>query len=163
MSDGAGPVYIALGSNQLDPQQQLLRAIKALHAHPHVAVARCSSLYRTPPWGMLQQPSFVNAVAQLHTTLDPESLLDALIDIENAAGRRRELRWGPRVLDLDLLVYGEQVIDTQRLYLPHPHLHQRAFVLIPLLDIAPDFVIPMHGRADQILATLDCNGIEKIG
>ncbi|MCB1561521.1 MAG: 2-amino-4-hydroxy-6-hydroxymethyldihydropteridine diphosphokinase [Xanthomonadales bacterium] len=155
-------IYIALGSNQDEPVIQIDRALATLDAHPDIRVAAVSRLYRTPPWGVTEQPPFVNAAARLDTALEPGVLLDVLIAVEQAAGRRRQLRWGPRSLDLDLLLYGDRSLDSKRLQLPHPRMHQRAFVLVPLLDIAPDLEIAPHGRAADLLLTLDRSGIEAI-
>lgn len=155
-------IYIALGSNQDDPVVQIDRALATLDAHPELRVAAVSRLYRTPPWGVLEQPPFVNAAASLETSLSPEALLDVLVAVEQAAGRRREQRWGPRSLDLDLLLYGHRQLASERLQLPHPRMHERAFVLVPLLDVAPDVVIPAHGRADDLLSKVDRSGVEAI-
>ncbi|MEZ5463849.1 MAG: 2-amino-4-hydroxy-6-hydroxymethyldihydropteridine diphosphokinase [Lysobacteraceae bacterium] len=155
-------IYIALGSNQDEPVVQIDRALATLDVHPDVCVAAVSRLYRTPPWGVIEQPPFVNAAARLETTLPPEALLDVLIDVEQAAGRQREQHWGPRSLDLDLLLYGDRSFDSERLQLPHPRMHERAFVLVPLLDIAADVEIPPHGRAADLLLKVDRSGVEAI-
>ena len=155
-------IYIALGSNQDEPVVQIDRALATLDAHDAIRVVAVSRLYRTPPWGVVEQPPFVNAAARLETSLSPESLLDVLVSVEQAAGRQRTLRWGPRSLDLDLLLYGDECLDTERLQLPHPRMHERAFVLVPLLDIAADIIIPARGRATDLLAEVDRSGIEAI-
>ncbi|MGH8213525.1 MAG: 2-amino-4-hydroxy-6-hydroxymethyldihydropteridine diphosphokinase, partial [Rhodanobacteraceae bacterium] len=114
-------------------------------------------LYRSAPWGNIEQPEFVNAVAELDTSLEPRELLDALLAIERAAGRERKgERWGPRVLDLDLLLHGARVLDEPGLTLPHPHLHERAFVLLPLNDVASDLEVPGRGLVRELLG---CVGI----
>lgn len=155
-------IYIALGSNQDEPVVQIDRALAMLDAHPDVGVMAVSRLYRTPPWGVLEQPPFVNAAARLESSLSPQALLEVLVAVEQAAGRQREQRWGPRSLDLDLLLYGDRQLDSERLQLPHPRMHERAFVLVPLLDIAPDVEIPAHGRAEALLVRVDRNGVEAI-
>jgi 2-amino-4-hydroxy-6-hydroxymethyldihydropteridine diphosphokinase len=148
--------HVALGANLGDPRAQVLAAVEALAALPHTQVLACSRLYLTPPWGMLEQPPFVNAVAQLDTSLEPRDLLAALLEIERAAGRERGAeRWGPRRLDLDLLLYGDRVCASAGLTLPHPRIAERAFVLLPLAELAPDLAIPGQGRVADLLARLD--------
>ncbi len=137
--------YIGLGSNLEDPVQQVQRALVELAAIPATRLLRQSSLYRSPPLGPPDQPDYINAVAELSTTLQPLELLDELQHIENAHGRVRGIRWGARTLDLDLLLYGDRRIDESRLILPHPGLALRAFVLVPLLEIAPALDVPGVG------------------
>lgn len=156
--------YIGLGSNLADPRAQVEGALLALAALAATRLLRRSCLYRSAPWGRADQPEFVNAVAQLDTTLAPQSLLDALLAIERDAGRERDTtRWGPRVLDLDILLYGDVVLDEPGLHLPHPHLHERVFVLMPLCEIAPQLQIPGHGRADALLMRLDSSTCQPLG
>ncbi|WP_395792294.1 2-amino-4-hydroxy-6-hydroxymethyldihydropteridine diphosphokinase [Aquimonas sp.] len=155
-------VFVALGSNIGEPRRQLVQAISELGRLPGTQVLRRSSLYRTPPWGELDQPDFVNAVAELETTLEPLALLDALLGIERAAGRVRARRWGPRVLDLDLLLFSSERIDLPRLQLPHPRMHERAFVMLPLAEIAPTLRLDPHGCAAEIATTLDAQGIVRL-
>ena len=136
-----------------------LAANAALAEIPATTVTARSRLYRSAPWGVTAQPEFVNAVAGLETQLGPCALLQALLAIERAAGRERGgERWGPRVLDLDLLVHGETALDEAGLHLPHPHLHERAFVLMPLAEIAPGLDIPGRGRVAERLARADARG-----
>jgi 2-amino-4-hydroxy-6-hydroxymethyldihydropteridine diphosphokinase len=152
--------YVALGGNLGDPRQQLLDAVDALAHLPRTQLLRRSRLYRTPPWGVLQQPPFVNAAALLDTSLEAHELLDALLAIEQRAGRVRAERNGPRTLDLDLLhMDGVQRADA-RLTLPHPRIAERAFVLLPLADLAPDLVLPGQGRVADLLAAVDTQGCE---
>lgn len=160
----AAPVraWVGLGSNQDQPLTQIEEALRALAAIPHTTLRQRSRLYRTPPWGRLDQPDFINAVAELDTCLDASTLLDALRRIEHAAGRERLERWGPRSLDLDLLLHGDTRIDTAQLQLPHPRMHERAFVLVPLAELAPDLRIEPHGRVIDLLANLDRSGIEAL-
>jgi 2-amino-4-hydroxy-6-hydroxymethyldihydropteridine diphosphokinase len=152
----------ALGSNQDDPITQVRAAVRALDAIPACRVQACSSLYRTPPWGYVDQPDFVNAVARVETRLGPFEVLDALLAIEQAAGRERAFRWGPRVLDLDLLLHGDARMEDARLVLPHPRMHERAFVILPLAEIDPDLVLPGVGRVAGLAATLSSDGIERL-
>ncbi|GAB2542581.1 2-amino-4-hydroxy-6-hydroxymethyldihydropteridine diphosphokinase [Rhodanobacter koreensis] len=154
--------YIALGSNLGDPRQHVLDAMDALANLPDTRLLQRSSLYRTPPWGVLEQPPFVNAVVQVDTTLSPHALLDGLLDIERSAGRVRAERNGPRTLDLDLLhVDGVQLDDTQ-LTLPHPRMAERAFVLLPLNDLAPTLQLPGQVTVAESLARLDVAGCERL-
>ncbi|MGH8160185.1 MAG: 2-amino-4-hydroxy-6-hydroxymethyldihydropteridine diphosphokinase [Rhodanobacter sp.] len=154
--------YIALGSNLGDPQQQVLDAMDALANLPDTRLLQRSPLYRTPPWGVLEQPPFVNAVVQLDTALSPHALLDGLLDIERRAGRVRAERNGPRTLDLDLLhIDGVQLHDA-RLTLPHPRMAERAFVLLPLNDLAPTLQLPGQAAVAELLARLDLAGCERL-
>ncbi len=154
--------YVALGSNLGNPQQQLLDAMDALANLPDTRVLRRSQLYRTPPWGVLQQPSFVNAAVELDTGLSPHALLDALLAIEQRAGRVRAERNGPRTLDLDLLHVEGVHLDDAKLTLPHPRMADRAFVLLPLNDIAPGLPLPGQGTVAEQLARLDLAGCERL-
>lgn len=159
----ASLAYVGLGSNLEDPASQLQAAFDALAGIDGTRGLRRSRLYRTPPWGRIDQPDFVNAVAELRTVLAPEALLLELQRIERGAGRARRERWGPRVLDLDLLIHGDARRDMPALTLPHPHVHERAFVLLPLRDLAPDLEIPGRGRVRDLLSAVDCDGIEALG
>ena len=154
---------VALGSNLDDPHAQVLRGFDALSRLPDSQLLARSRLYRSIPWGVAEQPEFVNAVAEVDTSLAPRELLDALLAIERAAGRDRSgARWGPRVLDLDLLLHGNTSLQEPGLNLPHPHLHERAFVLLPLNDLAPDLEVPGQGRVHQLLAGVDTGGCEPL-
>ncbi|HLR16539.1 MAG TPA: 2-amino-4-hydroxy-6-hydroxymethyldihydropteridine diphosphokinase [Alcanivoracaceae bacterium] len=139
-------VYIGLGSNLDNPAEQVLNAVQQLHQLPHSQILKCSSLYSSAPIGPQDQPSFINAVALLQTELPPIALLDALQALELQAGRIRTRHWGERTLDLDILLYGQEDIEHERLLVPHPHMHARRFVLLPLLEIAPNASLP-HGEA----------------
>jgi 2-amino-4-hydroxy-6-hydroxymethyldihydropteridine diphosphokinase len=154
--------YVALGSNLGDPRQQVLDAMEALARLPDTYLLKRSHLYRTPPWGVLEQPPFINAAVQLDTTLSPHGLLDALIEIEQAAGRVRAQRNGPRTLDLDLLHVDGVQLDDERLTLPHPRMAERAFVLLPLHDLAPSMQLPGRGSVAELLARLDLAGCERL-
>jgi 2-amino-4-hydroxy-6-hydroxymethyldihydropteridine diphosphokinase len=155
---GSSTAYVALGSNLDDPEAQVERGFAALAALPGTLLRARSRRYRTPPWGVVDQPDFVNAVARLETSLAPRTLLDVLLAIEARAGRVRGLRYGPRVLDLDLLLYGDCELREAGLTLPHPRLHERAFVLLPLADLAPDLEVPGRGRVADLLAQVDTTG-----
>jgi len=154
--------YVALGANLGDPKATVLAAFAALANLPESRVARCSSLYRTAPVGILSQPDFVNAVVLLETTLAPETLLDALLDIEARFGRIRRERNGPRTLDLDLLLYDDIELELPRLTLPHPRLHLRAFVLLPLAEVAPELAIPRRGSVAAWLPAVANQGIVRL-
>lgn len=157
--------FVGLGGNQGDAVATLRSAAQALSGLPQTRLLQASGLYRTPAWGLQQQPDFVNGVAMLETQLDPRALLEALLGVERDFGRDRQAgsRWGPRTLDLDLLLYGDAVIGEPGLQVPHPHLHERAFALVPLLEIAPDILIPGQGRARDALSSLDTSAIEPVG
>lgn len=154
--------YVALGSNLGDPRQQVLDAMQALDALADTRVLRRSRLYRTPPWGVLEQPSFVNAAVELDTGLSPHALLDALQAIERDAGRVRGERNGPRTLDLDLLHMDGIHVDDARLTLPHPRIAERAFVLLPLADVAPALQLPPGDTVAAALARVDTHGCDVL-
>jgi len=143
--------YVGIGSNLDDPRARVLRAFDELDALPHTRVVRRSSLYRSAPVGYAAQPGFVNAVAGLETGLAAERLLTELHGIEARHGRRRSFANAPRTLDLDLLLFGSARIATDALAVPHPRMHERAFVLRPLLEISPDADIPGRGPAKDFL------------
>ena len=157
----AAPAYIGLGANLGDPQEALREAIEALAALPCSVLRASSSIYRTAPIDAIG-PDFLNAVVQLDTRLAPHVLLAALQQIEQVHGRERPYRNAPRTLDLDLLLYGDQVIDTPTLTVPHPRLHERAFVLRPLVEIAPALSIPGRGPVADLLAPLAGQRIDRL-
>jgi 2-amino-4-hydroxy-6-hydroxymethyldihydropteridine diphosphokinase len=159
------PAYVGLGSNLDDPAGRVLAAFDALTAIDHTRLVRRSSLYRSPPMGPPGQPDYVNAVAGLLTTLAPTDLLGALQSIERDQGRIRNAatRWGPRTLDLDLLVYGGQQIDEPALTVPHPGIGERDFVLLPLREIAPALLVPGSGSVSRLWAALGSPVLERIG
>ncbi|MBU0498536.1 MAG: 2-amino-4-hydroxy-6-hydroxymethyldihydropteridine diphosphokinase [Gammaproteobacteria bacterium] len=155
--------YIGLGSNIEKPISQLLSALDALDSHPRISLKAVSSFYRNPPMGPQDQPDFVNAVVEIETDLEPEALLDTLIGIEDAHGRERNgKRWGPRTLDLDLLAYGEEIIETERLTVPHPGIPTRSFVLKPMAEIAPHLVLPGMGSVQHLLEDCDTYWMDAI-
>ena len=143
---------IALGSNLEDPEAQVKRGFYELETLPQTKVVATSRLYRTAPVGYADQPDFVNACALVETGLAPRALLDNLLAIEKRHGRVRAIPNGPRTLDLDIVLYGDQVIDEPGLKVPHPRAHERMFVLQPLLDVWPDAVIPGRGPAAKFVA-----------
>ena len=156
-------VFVGLGSNLGRPVEQVRLALSALDALPGTRCVARSALYHSLPMGPADQPDFVNAVAALETRLDPRAVLDHLLELEIGHGRvRGGLRWGPRTLDLDLLLYGEQVFDSPGLTVPHPGLHERAFVLYPLHEIAPELVIPRYGTIAQLLNVVPVGGLRVI-
>ncbi len=155
---GTVTAWVALGSNLDGPRGQVERGFDELAALPQTSLRERSRLFRTPPWGITDQPDFINAVARLETALPARALLDALLAIEIRAGRVRGVPNGPRVLDLDLLLHGNAGIHEPGLVIPHPHLHERAFVLLPLAALAPDLDIPGRGRVAGLLEQVDARG-----
>ncbi|HEX8979278.1 MAG TPA: 2-amino-4-hydroxy-6-hydroxymethyldihydropteridine diphosphokinase [Parasulfuritortus sp.] len=154
--------YIALGANLDDPGRQVEQAILELGSLPETQLSSRSHLYASRPAGYTDQPDFINAVACVTTGLPPRTLLDLLLDIEYRHGRVRTFRNSPRTLDLDILLYDSLSLDEPGLRLPHPRMHERLFVLLPLAEIAPDIVIPGYGPIAAVLAGLDGDGIRQI-
>lgn len=160
--------YIALGSNLQEPQRQLQAGFAALARLPQTQLVAQSSLYRSTPVGYADQPDFVNAVAAIHTELSPRALLDALLTIEREHGRVRDVPNvpnvinGPRTLDLDIALYGERVVAEPGLSIPHPRMIERAFVMVPLVEIAPQVQVPGHGSVLVLLARLDISGVSML-
>lgn len=154
--------FVALGSNLENPQQQVLRALAELDSLPQTRVIAKSALYRTAPVGYDNQPDFINAAAEVSTTLEPVALLRALLALETAHGRERPFPNAPRVLDLDLLLYDDLELHDPELTLPHPRLHERGFVLFPLADIAADVNVPGQGRVCDLLRSLPDQGVERL-
>jgi 2-amino-4-hydroxy-6-hydroxymethyldihydropteridine diphosphokinase len=157
-------VYVGIGSNLADPLAQVQEALGELAALPLTELAACSALYRTAPVGPQDQPDYVNAAARLETGLAPDALLAALQGVERSHGRVRDgTRWGPRTLDLDILLYGAERIDRPGLRVPHPEMHRRAFVLVPLADVAPlDLSVPGMGTLGELLAACPAAGVLPI-
>lgn len=145
--------YLGLGSNQGDRPRLLAQAIARLEG-PDLRVVRRSRVYETPPWGKTDQPAFLNQVVEVETRLEPPALLARCLDVERALGRVRRERWGPRTIDVDLLLYGAETIRTPELVVPHAELRRRAFVLVPLLELAPDLRLPTGERLEALLAAL---------
>ena len=151
---------VGLGGNLGDAASTVREALRALDELPATRLLRASRLYRTAAWGHTAQPDFVNAAAVLETRLDARTLLDGLLGIERHFGRERDgaMQWGPRILDLDLLLHGDAVIDEPGLKVPHPYLHERAFALLPLADIAPDLQVPGKGSVAALLRAIGTDG-----
>ena len=156
--------YIGLGSNLENPQTQIYKAIQAIRELPSTSLIGCSSVYLSEPLGgPLNQPPYLNAVALIETTLAPLTLLDNMQEIERSQGRTRDgERWGPRIIDLDLLLYGQEQLTGQRLVIPHPEIPRRNFVLCPLAEITHDLFIPGFGRVTDLLAAVGTEGLEKL-
>lgn len=154
--------YVALGANLGDPAAQVERALAELAQLPQTRLTARSGLYLSKPVGYTDQPDFINAVAELRTALSPRALLDALLDLEHRQGRDRGIKNGPRTLDLDLLLYDGLALHEAGLTLPHPRMAERAFVLAPLAEIAPEAVIPGRGAAAAVLADLAQSGLERL-
>ena len=152
--------WVSLGSNQDEPVRQLETALEEMNDLPGCRVLRRSRIYRSPPWGPVSdQPDFANAVAEVDTGLLPHELLMALQALESDHGRVRRERWGPRTLDLDLLLYDDLSMMTDDLTLPHPRLHERAFVLVPLAELAPGLEVPGRGKVRELLARTGDGGV----
>lgn len=154
--------WIGLGSNLGDSYRLITTAFARLDQLPGTSLRATSRLYRTEPWGPVPQAFFLNAAAEIETELDAPDLLAALLAIESLCGRERVVRWGPRTLDLDLLLYDDEVISTPRLTVPHPRLAERAFVLMPLAEIAPDAQVPGFGQVSELLGRVDASGIAPV-
>ena len=155
--------YVGIGSNLDDPVARVRMGLAALQGLPGSALVTFSSLYRTTPIGITDQPEFVNAVAALDTQLAPTVLLRELLAIERAAGRRRgTVQGGPRTLDLDLLLYGDLEITSADVTIPHPRMHERAFVLAPLFEIAPMLRIPMKGAVSMLLGRCEAQSVVRL-
>ena len=154
--------FIALGSNLEDPQAQVERALETIANTTNIKLIKASSLYRTVPVGYDNQPDFINAVAEIETDLNPLALLDRLLEIETQHGRERPFPNAPRVLDLDVLLYEGVATSSPALTLPHPRMHTRGFVMLPLAEIAPKISIGNHGYADDLAAKCDNQGVQKL-
>jgi 2-amino-4-hydroxy-6-hydroxymethyldihydropteridine diphosphokinase len=153
---------IALGSNIGGPEQQIRRGLLEIGALPHTRLSRASSLYRSAPVGYRDQPDFVNAVAAIETRLAPRALLDHLLAIERGHGRVREFPNAPRTLDLDIILYGDLALREPGLVIPHPRTHERPFVIVPLVEIAPDAAVPGHGRASDLLQGVNAASVARL-
>lgn len=158
--------YVALGSNlagDLDcPASQVIRALQSIDKIAKTKLVKQSSLYQSAPVGYANQADFINAVAEINTQLSPQALLDALLDIENEAGRERPFANAPRVLDLDLLLYDDVNMHTEKLTLPHPRMFERAFVLLPLAEISPNLTLLNHGSIVKLAQSVQTQGIKKL-
>ncbi|MBT4204745.1 MAG: 2-amino-4-hydroxy-6-hydroxymethyldihydropteridine diphosphokinase [Proteobacteria bacterium] len=155
--------YIGLGSNLNDPVIQVTRALEALGTIEGTSILEASQFYTSPAMGgPVDQADYVNAVAALRTVLSPRNLLQQLQLLELSQGRKRGPRWGSRIIDLDILLYGDRIIDEKDFRVPHISLHQRAFVLIPLFEIAPDLIMPNHGKLSHLVDALDSDELELV-
>lgn len=157
------PAYIGLGSNLDGPEQQVRRALTEIGELPDTRLSATSGLYRSAPVGPGPQADYINAVARIETSLSPPALLAALHQIENRHGRERSLRWGPRTLDLDILLFGDRRISSQELEVPHPQLTHRNFVIRPLAELAPDLILPDGTALADLLAKVPSRGIVRVG
>ncbi|WP_400161841.1 2-amino-4-hydroxy-6-hydroxymethyldihydropteridine diphosphokinase [Brevibacillus sp. TJ4] len=158
--------YLALGSNLGDRADQLKQAIRKLHARPGICIKRVSAIYETDPVGFVEQDAFLNMVIAAETSLSAEQLLQAALSIEQELGRVRTVRWGPRTLDIDLLLYGDSCIEQEHLRIPHPEMTKRAFVLIPLQDVWSGETLPVYNHSiSHYLSDLpqDQKGVRKWG
>ena len=154
-------VFLGLGGNLGDPQGAMAAALRNLDADTDISVEAVSSVYRTPPWGKTDQPDFLNAAAELRTGLAPRALLDLCLKAERELKRVRAERWGPRLIDIDILLFGSREVHESGLDIPHPRITERAFVLVPLAEIAPDLSIRGETVGER-LTRLDTSGIEKL-
>lgn len=155
--------YVGLGSNLDEPLRQVRDALTCIARLPNTRLIERSGFYASAPWGISDQPDFINAAAQIETTLEPQVLLDALLAIEQRAGRVRNAeRWGPRQIDLDLLLYGDQRISRDGLQVPHPRIAERAFVLLPLVELDPLIELPAQGRIADLLTRIDTTGCVRL-
>ena len=154
--------FVALGSNLDDPAAQIRAGLREIDELPQTRVARASSLYRSAPVGYRNQPDFVNAVAELETGLAPRALLDHLLAVERAHGRVRQFPNAPRTLDLDIVLYGERAVCEPGVDIPHPRMHERAFVVVPLAEIAPDARVPGRGRVSDLLEHVDSASVVRL-
>ena len=153
--------YLSLGGNLGDPAASMGAALRMLDADAQTTVVSVSSLYRTPPWGKTDQPDFLNAAAEVSTGLSPRGLLNLCLEAERKLKRVREERWGPRLIDIDILVFGDRSVHESGLDVPHPRMLERAFVLVPFAEIAPDFSVDGKRLSDHLTAT-DTAGIERL-
>ena len=144
--------YLGLGTNLEDREANLGKAVELLSAESGLRLLRCSRIYETEPWGVADQPAFLNSVAEVATTLEPERLLDVCKAVEYRMGRRPGIRWGPRLIDVDILLYGNLVVQLPHLEIPHPRLHLRAFALVPLAELAATTVHPALAKTIGELA-----------
>ncbi len=158
---GEEVAYLGLGGNIGDPRTAMAKALRAIDADRMSDIAKVSSLYSTPPWGKLDQPPFLNAVAEVRTQRSPKALLDLCLDTEIQLKRVRGERFGPRLIDIDVLLYGTRSVKELGLEIPHPRMFLRAFVLVPLAEIAPDLTI-RNVKVASHLTGLDASGIEKL-
>ncbi|KAA0990701.1 2-amino-4-hydroxy-6-hydroxymethyldihydropteridine diphosphokinase [Dyadobacter aurulentus] len=160
---GSGKIFLLLGSN-LGDRAAILQQARQMISENAGTILSQSSIYETEPWGLLDQPAFLNQVIEIDSAEEPESLLKILLQTEQEIGRIRKIRWGARLIDIDILYYKDLVQDSSALILPHPHLHERKFTLIPLAEIAPEFLDPKSGKtvAQLLAACSDHSIVAKI-
>ncbi len=159
----ASGIFIGLGANLSDPVEQLRLALEAIKLIPSTELIQCSSFYQTEPMGPKDQDDYINAVAEVRSGLSPLELLDNIQTIENKQGRvRKKERWGPRTLDLDILLFGDTLLNSPRLTIPHYGIKHRSFVLIPLAEIAPNIQLPIHGDINELIDSIGWQGIQKL-
>ncbi len=164
MSTTTSTVYLSLGANLDDRLAMLRRAVESLDLLEGVRVSRCSKVYETPPWGLIEQPNFFNIVVEIETDLAPLELLRAVKALEIRLGRKPSQRWGPRCIDIDLILWGASVMRGRELTLPHERFRERAFVLVPLAEIAPDVVDPETGATiGVLLSRIETNALKPHG
>jgi 2-amino-4-hydroxy-6-hydroxymethyldihydropteridine diphosphokinase len=155
-------IFIGLGSNLDNPKQKIKDAIHLINEIDDVNIIATSSLYETPPIGFFEQPNFINAVVQIYSPINHNNLLIKLFDIERIFGRIRKEKNGPRTLDLDILLFDDLVLESESLTIPHPRMHERLFVLIPLLEISPIIEIPKYGSVSNLISGLTIQNIKKV-
>lgn len=160
-SDAPVRAFLGLGGNIGDPAAAMAAALRALYGDSRVEVVAVSSLYRTPPWGVTEQPDFLNAVAAIDARVGARALLEMCLEVEASLKRVRDIRWGPRLIDIDILLFGEARIDEEGLHVPHPRMLERAFVMLPLAEIGADIIVGGRPVAKWAQA-LDAAGIEKL-
>lgn len=153
--------FIGLGGNLGDPALSMRQALSGLSEAPSTRIVKVSSLYRTPPWGKTDQPPFLNAAVKIETDLSPQELLSVVLLVEQALGRERKERWGPRTIDIDILIYGGRTVDEPGLCVPHPRLTERAFALAPLVDVMPDAEVAGRPAGDWF-AESDRVGLQRV-
>lgn len=155
-----GRVYLLLGTNVGNLKENLMRALDELEKN-EIRIVKRSKIYKTKPWGRFTQPDFLNMAVEVKTLLSPRELLNRIKGIEKKMGRELTERWGPRIIDIDILFYDNQIIKESDLIIPHPYFFERAFAIIPMVDIASDFIPPLHSKSLKELASgVDCEGIE---
>lgn len=155
--------YIGLGSNMGNKKAYIQKALGQLSNYPGIRLLRVASLYESAPWGYLDQAWFINTVAEVETNLTAEKFLNVLFDIEKNLERTREIKWGPRTVDLDILLYGQETINLPQLQVPHPRLHQRAFVLVPLAELCPEMLLPQGCVKELAAKALGEQEVRKVG
>ena len=153
-------VYLSLGSNLEDKAAYLKQALKCLTDTPLIKVTGKSSVYQTDPVGFVEQDFFLNGVLELETKLEPGALLNVTQDIENRLGRKRTIHWGPRTMDIDILLFNEELVSERSLIIPHPEMHRRRFVLVPLVELNPSLIIPSWGEAKEVLE--QCSDLGRV-